>query len=197
MLGLEHCTALEELYLSHNGILKLEGLSTLTKLKVGACSVALIFGTGGGGSIRLGPGLLLQEFPLKRHPLKLHFPPEIPPQPTPTSLTPTPNQSNPFKPKTKTQHPTQNQQVLDVSNNRLTAVESLTPLTALEDLWLNDNQIPALDGLDAALTGQRAALTTVYLHGNPAASDPRYKEVILALLPKLAQLDDRVLPARV
>lgn len=34
MLGFEQCTALEELYLSHNGIWRLEGLSTLTRLKV-------------------------------------------------------------------------------------------------------------------------------------------------------------------
>ncbi len=34
MLGLEGCTALEELYLSHNGIWKLEGLATLMQLKV-------------------------------------------------------------------------------------------------------------------------------------------------------------------
>jgi protein phosphatase 1 regulatory subunit 7 len=34
MAGLEGCTALEELYLSHNGITCLEGLSTLTGLKV-------------------------------------------------------------------------------------------------------------------------------------------------------------------
>lgn len=87
-------------------------------------------------------------------------------------------------------------QVLDVSNNRLTAVENLGPLTALEDLWLNDNQIPSLDGLEASLASQRDTLTTVYLHGNPAAGDARYKERILELLPKLGQLDDRVLPAR-
>jgi protein phosphatase 1 regulatory subunit 7 len=34
MAGLEGCTALEELYLSHNGIATLEGLATLTGLKV-------------------------------------------------------------------------------------------------------------------------------------------------------------------
>jgi protein phosphatase 1 regulatory subunit 7 len=87
-------------------------------------------------------------------------------------------------------------QVLDVSNNRLTAVENLAPLTALEDLWLNDNAIPSLDGLGAALAAQRGSLTTVYLSGNPAAADPGYRETLLALLPKLAQLDDKVLPPR-
>lgn len=31
---LQECTALEELYLSHNGIAKMEGLSTLVNLRV-------------------------------------------------------------------------------------------------------------------------------------------------------------------
>jgi protein phosphatase 1 regulatory subunit 7 len=86
--------------------------------------------------------------------------------------------------------------VLDVSNNRLTAVEDLGRLAALEDLWLNDNAIPSLEGLGQALAAQRDSLTTVYLHGNPAARDARYRETLLELLPHLAQLDDRVLPGR-
>jgi hypothetical protein len=34
MLGLQACTALEELYLSHNGIWRLEGLASLGRLRV-------------------------------------------------------------------------------------------------------------------------------------------------------------------
>lgn len=34
MKGLEACTALEEVYLSHNGILALEGLATLPGLRL-------------------------------------------------------------------------------------------------------------------------------------------------------------------
>lgn len=34
MSGLEHCTSLEELYLSHNGISTLEGLAPLGRLKI-------------------------------------------------------------------------------------------------------------------------------------------------------------------
>ncbi|KAI3501528.1 hypothetical protein L1887_29399 [Cichorium endivia] len=34
MKGLEECTTLEELYLSHNGIAKMEGLSTLANLQL-------------------------------------------------------------------------------------------------------------------------------------------------------------------
>jgi Leucine-rich repeat (LRR) protein len=34
MLGLEACTSLEELYLSHNGIWRIEGTNTLSNLRV-------------------------------------------------------------------------------------------------------------------------------------------------------------------
>lgn len=34
MLGLEACTSLEELYLSHNGIWRIEGTDTLANLRV-------------------------------------------------------------------------------------------------------------------------------------------------------------------
>jgi protein phosphatase 1 regulatory subunit 7 len=45
-------------------------------------------------------------------------------------------------------------QVLDVSNNRISKVEHLQGLTQLEDLWLNDNQIPSLEGIEEALQDQ-------------------------------------------
>jgi len=43
----------------------------------------------------------------------------------------------------------------------------------LEDLWLNDNQIPSLDGIEAALAGSREKLTTIYLERNPCVSISR------------------------
>ena len=43
-------------------------------------------------------------------------------------------------------------------------------LGRLEDLWLNDNSIPSLDGLDAAVSGSREKLTTIYLENNPCVS---------------------------
>jgi len=43
-------------------------------------------------------------------------------------------------------------------------------LYRLEDLWLNDNQIPSLDGIEAALAGSREKLTTIYLERNPCVS---------------------------
>jgi hypothetical protein len=41
-----------------------------------------------------------------------------------------------------------------VSNNRLSKVDHLQGLTQLEDLWVNDNQIPSLEGIDEALQDQ-------------------------------------------
>jgi hypothetical protein len=74
MLGLEACTCLEELYLSHNGIWRLEGLASLCSLRVldvsnnrisavevglGPCPGACLLGQGRGCRRRvgqLGPG---------------------------------------------------------------------------------------------------------------------------------------------
>ncbi len=72
-------------------------------------------------------------------------------------------------------------------------VERLEPLTQLEDLWLNNNNIATLDGLENALKAQRESLTTIYLEGNAAGKQPGYKATMLALLPKLEQLDSNVL----
>jgi hypothetical protein len=83
--------------------------------------------------------------------------------------------------------------VLDVSNNRLSKVEHLGRLSQLQDLWLNDNALPTLDGLQDALSGQRHSLTTIYLENNPAAAAPDYKARVLDWFPHLAQLDADVL----
>lgn len=80
-------------------------------------------------------------------------------------------------------------QVLDVSNNRISKVENLQGLTQLQDLWLNDNKIPSLEGIEDALSDQRDSLTTIYLDNNPAATASDYKQRILALFPNLIQLD--------
>ncbi|KXZ42993.1 hypothetical protein GPECTOR_108g188 [Gonium pectorale] len=82
--------------------------------------------------------------------------------------------------------------ILDVSSNRLTSLQpgDLAAQTALEDLWLNDNKLPAIDAaLDRALDPVRQSLTCIYLEGNPAAHDPQYKRKLLNMLPKLKQLD--------
>ena len=84
-------------------------------------------------------------------------------------------------------------QVLDVSNNRISRIEGLDPLTQLQDLWLNDNTIPSLEGLEDVLAQQKDTLTTIYLENNPAAEDPSYRSRVLAALPQLKQLDAHVL----
>lgn len=83
--------------------------------------------------------------------------------------------------------------MLDVSNNRICRVEHLQGLSQLQDLWLNDNAIPSLEGLQDALADQRESLTTIYLENNPAAAAPGYKQRVLALFPNLTQLDADVL----
>jgi hypothetical protein len=40
----------------------------------------------------------------------------------------------------------------------------------MEDLWLNDNQIISLDGVENAVSGSRETLTTIYLERNPCVS---------------------------
>ncbi|KAK3024914.1 hypothetical protein RJ639_043229 [Escallonia herrerae] len=111
----EECIAVEELYLSHNGISKMEGLSTLVNLRV-----------------------------------------------------------------------------LDVSANKLTAVNGIENLNKLEDLWLNDNQISSLEGLSEAVAGSREKLTTIYLEHNPCAKSPNYITTLRQIFPKIEQIDSEV-----
>ncbi|EFJ06124.1 hypothetical protein SELMODRAFT_187027 [Selaginella moellendorffii] len=86
-----------------------------------------------------------------------------------------------------------NLRVLDVSSNRLTSIADVENLEKLEDLWLNDNNIPSLDGIETILSGPRQSLSTIYLERNPCASDSSYVNKLIAALPKLGQIDSRVL----
>ncbi len=87
-----------------------------------------------------------------------------------------------------------NLRVLDVSNNRVTEVEGLESLQCLRDLWLNDNQLPTLDSIEApARAGALGStLTCLYINGNPATAQDAdsMKSRMLAAFPKLEQLDD-------
>ena len=73
-------------------------------------------------------------------------------------------------------------------------MEGLEKLQCLRDLWLNDNQLPTLDSIEApARAGDLGStLTCLYINGNPAtAHNPEdVKSRMLAAFPKLEQLDD-------
>ena len=68
-----------------------------------------------------------------------------------------------------------------------------TDIVQLTDLWANDNQLPSLDDIEAALNHHKGTLTCVYLKGNPCVADTQYKLRMKFLLPKLEQLDDNPL----
>ncbi|KAF9617975.1 hypothetical protein IFM89_039268 [Coptis chinensis] len=91
-----------------------------------------------------------------------------------------------------------NLRILDISSNKLTAVDDIEKLTRhsyglllcrLEDLWMNDNQIASLDGLDLALAGSRDKLTTIYVEHNPCANSPNYTKTLRQFFPNLEQID--------
>ena len=82
--------------------------------------------------------------------------------------------------------------MLDIASNALTELgDGLAALMRLSDLWANDNRIADLRGVIAALSrGPAAALTCVYLAGNPAAYPAAaYRAALLRALPNLEQLD--------
>lgn len=78
---------------------------------------------------------------------------------------------------------------LDVGANRIASIPTeLQALTALEDLWLNDNRIERFDDAERLLP-LRASLRTLYLERNPLAKDFEYRMKLEALLPELDQID--------
>ncbi|XP_057813886.1 protein phosphatase 1 regulatory inhibitor subunit PPP1R7 homolog isoform X2 [Cryptomeria japonica] len=85
-----------------------------------------------------------------------------------------------------------NLMVLDVSSNKLTSITGIENLARLEDLWLNDNQIASLDGIDSALAGSREKLTTIYLEHNPCAKDPSYISTLRLNFPSIQQIDSNI-----
>ncbi|KAF9596197.1 hypothetical protein IFM89_007879 [Coptis chinensis] len=54
----------------------------------------------------------------------------------------------------------------------------------LEDLWMNDNQIASLEGLDLAFAGSRDKLTTIYVEHNPFANFPNSTKTTRRVFPK-------------
>lgn len=86
--------------------------------------------------------------------------------------------------------------MLDVSNNRLKRVGSLSGTPQLTDLWVNDNEIESLDEVEESLAAVKDTLTCLYLSNNPAAQVNAYKLRVLAAAPKLEQLDGNVIQGR-
>ncbi|RWV87742.1 hypothetical protein GW17_00050235 [Ensete ventricosum] len=73
----------------------------------------------------------------------------------------------------------ENLRVLDISSNKLTMISDIDKLTRLEDLWLNDNHIASLEGIDLAVSGSRERLTTIYLERNPCVRFLKFQGVII------------------
>ena len=85
--------------------------------------------------------------------------------------------------------------VLDVAANALSELgDGLAALAHLTDLWANDNRVADVRAATAALArGPAAALTCVYLAGNPAARPAAaYRRALLRALPRLEQLDSNM-----
>lgn len=78
-------------------------------------------------------------------------------------------------------------QILDLSNNWITHIENLQNLTDLEDFWFSSNHVE--DFREILHLTQLPKLTTVYLEGNPFASDVAYRNKVLLTLTSLEQLD--------
>lgn len=77
--------------------------------------------------------------------------------------------------------------VLDLSHNRIRRLSGLRALAELEDLWLNNNFVESFDELAEIAPLQRIA--TLYLEKNPLQRSADYRGRVLAVFPRLSQLD--------
>mmetsp|Transcript_8834 Transcript_8834/g.36612 ORF Transcript_8834/g.36612 Transcript_8834/m.36612 type:complete len:351 (-) Transcript_8834:106-1158(-) len=82
--------------------------------------------------------------------------------------------------------------ILDVASNQITSTAGLEGLDQLEELWINGNQLTGYEEVER-LQGL-PALHTVYLEHNKTLSHPQYRNKVLALLPRLQQIDARPVP---
>ncbi|KAI3524125.1 hypothetical protein L1887_02777 [Cichorium endivia] len=85
-----------------------------------------------------------------------------------------------------------NLRLLDVSSNKLSAIEDIEKLTCLEYLWFNDNRLTSLDGVAEAICDFREKLTTIYLEHNPCAKLPDYLTVLRQIFPNIEKIDSEV-----
>jgi protein phosphatase 1 regulatory subunit 7 len=79
---------------------------------------------------------------------------------------------------------------LDVGVNFVPAIENISHLVSLEELWLNNNKIADLRALEPQLKSMES-LETIYLEGNPCqqAEGTGYRRKIMLALPQVKQID--------
>mmetsp|Transcript_19259 Transcript_19259/g.59279 ORF Transcript_19259/g.59279 Transcript_19259/m.59279 type:complete len:412 (+) Transcript_19259:125-1360(+) len=94
-------------------------------------------------------------------------------------------------PSIETLEPLQNLDTVDLSHNRLEALDAFAPLKALGDLWLSYNRVPRVEAVEP-LAG--LGLTCLYLDHNPCAAEPRYARYLRDFFPTLEQLDANYVP---
>ncbi|KAL8442275.1 hypothetical protein Emag_006550 [Eimeria magna] len=79
--------------------------------------------------------------------------------------------------------------VLDLGCNRVEEVEAVAPLSKLQDLWLNDNKLDTIE--KCCCLKDLPELETLYLERNPLQANlgPGYRQAVTDVLPRLSQLD--------
>ena len=82
-------------------------------------------------------------------------------------------------------------EVVYLSNNSLSSLHGLQQLQAVKVLSLSNNLVADEAQLDV-LARCCPALRVLALHGNPIASHPRYRALVLQRLPWLTMLDNQV-----
>jgi protein phosphatase 1 regulatory subunit 7 len=75
--------------------------------------------------------------------------------------------------------------VLDLASNRLSGEFRISNFPALEDLWLNHNEITTM----IVDSHTMPLLSTIYLERNPIATLDNYKASMVSMVPSLTQLD--------
>ena len=85
--------------------------------------------------------------------------------------------------------------LLDCAMNKVTKLENLEHLVDLKDLWINWNNLEDTDTNKDYL--RRLQLTTIYLADNPMSMHDDYREMLVAAIPTLTQIDGNQLRAGV
>ena len=76
---------------------------------------------------------------------------------------------------------------LDLGVNRIKCMDHLAHLTALTDLWMNNNEIAAFEEIEQLVP--LGKLETLYLEHCPLYGDFEYRMKIAKVLPTLEQID--------